>query len=179
MPEEWSAWVTESDGALRVGRVVRALTGAALVGALAVAVATLVTGKPADWETWLLLPGMPILVAGQLWGIATLLSRKAERPPATVGEWWSRVKRQAGTRTDPREFFFSGLPTSQANLFIALPAIAGIFWVGSAWGGSEPDAAAALMAFYAMQTGMSTAELARRRAAQIPHDRAETVSDTA
>jgi cobalamin biosynthesis protein CbiD len=65
-------------------------TGAAASAAVAIVLANLIRGREVPGVTVLLFAGIPIPVAGQLWGIATLLGRRnrAEggRPQVALAE---------------------------------------------------------------------------------------------
>jgi hypothetical protein len=83
MPEQWTAWILDSRGALRVGRAVCAALAVWLLVAAAILLAYFGHGRATDGITWLLAPAIPTLVAGQVWAIAILLARlnRAEGGP--------------------------------------------------------------------------------------------------
>jgi hypothetical protein len=166
-------WVTQSSGALRIGRVVRAVASLAFVGALTVVIATLVAGRSTHWAHWLLLPGIPVLIAGQLWAVAVQMGRlRVLMASGRPRKWWQGRFSQG----DVRRALFGGLPTWQTGLFFAAEIAAGVTATVS-----EPDshwfpspqrfAAAAFMGFYAAHAAVSSAELARREAEQFARDR--------
>lgn len=179
---EWRPFVLESPGALRVGSALRATSGTALAIALAVVVTTLITDRPIPHAGLLLIPAIPIVVAGQLWAIAAMVARRPSR------------------RRDPRAFFFEGLPKRAANALVAVfygcwvtaaltflsltsggPGSAGAgcryrleshgtfrcvshatyVHVGAA---EQRFASAVLAGFFVIHLGVSAAELVRRRA---------------
>ena len=71
-----------------------------MIVAVAIVLVTLLTDRPIP-DVWLLLiPGMPILVAGQLWAIFLLNSRL----PRPQGSWQSRWSTQVQTQRNPRTF---------------------------------------------------------------------------
>jgi len=76
MPEGWTVWVLDSEGAVRVGRGICSATGAAASVALAIVLTNLIRGRAVPGVTILLVVGIPTLVAGQLWAVAILLGRR-------------------------------------------------------------------------------------------------------
>lgn len=116
MPEEWTAWILDSRGALRVGRAVCAAVAAGPFVAAAILVANFTRGRAIDGITLLLALAIPTLVAGQVWAIAILLARlnRAEGGPPR----WHWPGRGIGW-PDPRRLF-EGLPWRLAALFAAL-----------------------------------------------------------
>jgi hypothetical protein len=113
MAEQWTAWVLDSSGAIRVGRAVCVATAAGAAVAAAILIANLVRGKVMGIGL-LLVPAIPILVAGQLRGVATLLGRR-NRAEGGPPRW-----RWAGTELDLRRFFFAGLPLRQADALLVI-----------------------------------------------------------
>jgi hypothetical protein len=193
MQQSTSLWLSESNGALVLGRVVRALTSLAAVVAILLVLALLVRVKPLPHPHWLVAAGIPILLIGQAWGMAALLAFKA----ATRGRW-SR---------DPRRFMFLGLPAWQANVVTAifflavLSAATAAFVLMPAGGPRSPTrhcryplsdhgyitcvsheryvtvgtaeqrfAASVFAGFFVAQAGISAAALARRRANRLDVD---------
>jgi hypothetical protein len=197
MPEGWTAWVLESEGALRVGRAICVATATGAVVAAALVLANLMRGKVPGLGL-LLVPAIPIVAAGQLWGIATLIGRRNRAEGGPPRRRWASIE------LDPRRFFFAGLPSWQATSLLAV-ALAGFLIGGHAFeylgqGGPAPPsrrcryrlddhgryhcvsrstyvaardaeqrlAAAFFGSFFLVQFGMAAAELRRRRVT-APH----------
>jgi hypothetical protein len=127
--------MTESSDSLRVGRLVAVLTTIAAVLALFVVLLTLITDRPVHWAHWLLWPGIPILVLGQLWAMALLIPReRGARDP--LSRWWSPRYVSA---EDSRRLIFVGLPRALARalatLFVLLWLTAGVTFFSLLSGG--------------------------------------------
>jgi hypothetical protein len=167
------SWVTKSSEALRIGRAVSALTNLGFLGALSVVVATLVDRRASSWAHWLLLPGIPVLIVGQLWAVAVQTARL--RPLKTPGNR-SKWRRRLSNR-DVEQALLRGLPTWRLYLLYGLAVVATVIIEVSSPGfhGFHPSpprfAATVFMMFYAFQAAISTAELARRREEQLARDR--------
>jgi hypothetical protein len=80
MDEGWRDWILESKAAVRVGRTVCVVAAVGFVAAAAIILANFARGRGIPGVAWLLAPAIPALVAGQLWGIAVLLSRRDPIP---------------------------------------------------------------------------------------------------
>ena len=185
MQKSTSVWLLESNRAIVVGLVVRALTSVAAAVAILLVLALLVRGEPLPRAHWLLVPAIPVVLIGQAWCMVVLLASRPARGR------WSR---------DPRRFMFSGLPAWQANVVTAIFFLAGIsaataaFVLQPAGGPRSPTrhckyplsdhgyitcvsheryvtvgaaeqrfAISVLAGFFVAQAGMSAAALARRR----------------
>ena len=116
MPEQWTVWILDSRGALRVGRAVCATLAVGLLAAIAILGVNFGRGRATDGITWLLALAIPTLVAGQVWAIAVLLARlnRAEGGPPR----WYWPGRTTGW-PDPRRLF-EGLPWWLAAVSLAL-----------------------------------------------------------
>lgn len=100
------AWLTTSSTALRVNRWLSLAAGVAALIAAVVAATTLVTNTPLSGIEVLLIPGIPLLIFGQLWTILVLNARL----PKPAGGWLAKWKAQMQAQRSQREFFFGGLP---------------------------------------------------------------------
>lgn len=111
----WRAWLTTSSTALRIDRGLALVAGCAALLASVVATATLVTNQPLAGIETLLIPGIPLLVVGQLWTIGILNARL----PQPAGGWRARWTAQVWAQRSPRAFFFGGLPAGAAYALLA------------------------------------------------------------
>lgn len=76
----WRDWVVHSPAALTVGRVVSATAAMSAAVAMAIEVAAFISGRPVAHVHPLLVVDIPVLVAGQVWGVAwTNLRRPRQR----------------------------------------------------------------------------------------------------
>ena len=71
----WREWMTNSEASFQIDRLVVWAAGGCLIVATAVVLVTLLTDRPICGSGLLLILGMPILFAGQLWAIFLLNSR--------------------------------------------------------------------------------------------------------
>lgn len=99
------AWLTTSSTALRVDRWLSLAAGVAAALAAVVAATTLVTHTPLFGIEILLIPGIPLLILGQLWTILVLNARLPKPTGGWLGKWKAQMQAQS-----QREFFFGGLP---------------------------------------------------------------------
>lgn len=136
MTDDWTAWVLDSEGAIRTGRAVCVATGAGAVVAGAILLANLVHGKIDGLG--LFVPGIPILLGGQLWAIAVLVARQKRVDRGESDRWWFRKTRAS------RQWAFEGLPRWQATVLdvigvvCVLTAIVAMLQMISYRGGPEP-----------------------------------------
>ena len=170
MPEEWSDWLIRSNGALRVSRAVRALAAAGFVVAFGVVLGTLLSGERFHHPAWVLIPGIPVVIAGQVWSIAILLSRQQEGVVGSARKW------RVPFTGDTLQLLFGDLPRGRASFFVALVFLAevatfGIPAINSTGSPPQRFAAGVFMAFYAIHAGVSSAELARRRESDFARER--------
>jgi hypothetical protein len=77
---------------------------------------TLVAQRPVPDVGALLIPGIPLLVVGQLWAISLISARLSDRS-RRVRE---RIAAQRREQRNPKEFFFPDLPASTANAITAI-----------------------------------------------------------
>jgi hypothetical protein len=123
---DWREWVTESPRARSISRGAGATAAIGLTFVVAVALATLVRGRPFGSAGALIVPGVLVVLAGQAWAIAILLARRpVEQRPRRP---WNLRRNRAVAERDPRRFFFDGLPIRQAN---ALVAVAFLGWLAA------------------------------------------------
>jgi hypothetical protein len=109
-------WMTDSAASLLIDRLVVWAAGAGLVVAIAIVLVTLLTDRPIPDIGLLLIPGMPILFAGQRWVIFLLNSRF----PRPHGNWRSRWSAQVQAQRNPRTFLFGSLRNTYAFGLIAV-----------------------------------------------------------
>ena len=129
------------------------------------------TGRSAHWAHWLLIPGIPILIAGQLWTVALQMScvraLTAATPPRA---WWRRRYSQMDI---VRALFVGDSSTAERVLFFTAEAAAAVTAATSDpvfhWFHPSPQrfAAGVFMGFYAAHAAACSAEIARRRAEQL------------
>jgi hypothetical protein len=77
--------------------------------AAVIVVATVLGGRLPE-VALLLIPGIPLLVVGQLWAILVMKARM----PSVSGGWRTRMSTQMRGQINPRTFFFPGLPKQAA-----------------------------------------------------------------
>lgn len=104
----WRVWLTTSSTALRIDRGLALAAGSAALLAALVATITLITNQPVSGVEALLIPGLPLLLVGQLWTIVVLNGRL----PQPSGGWWTRWSAHVRAQRKQREFLFGGLPRS-------------------------------------------------------------------
>lgn len=114
------AWTVTSERAGRLNRAVLALAAAGVLAAATVTALAVLLGRPTPGVGWLLVGGVPALIAGQLWMIACMRQRQAREPGARA----PRV-----TWSSPSEFFFGPLRWTVAWPLLAL-AVCG--WLAGA-----------------------------------------------
>jgi hypothetical protein len=191
-------WILGSEGALRISRAICVIAGCGLVVSMALVVFDLVYRRQLSGATILLVPAVPAIAAGQIWGLMVLGVRRPQNVRKT--RWSYRVSAPPG-ETTAREFFFDGLPKIPSYALLAVAAIGWLAamtaWPGLVNGGpasptagcpyrlndhgvyscvsrrtfdhagaaSQRFASGIVSGFFAIQLGMSAAELARRRRA--------------
>jgi hypothetical protein len=183
---DWRGWVIGSTAAVRIGRTECVLAVVALATAATIALATLATDRPIPRVGALLFVAFPLAFAGQVWGLATLSARRSNwremRPrdprrfffeglpalPATalvavfVFGWIAGMLTfQSLTSGGPT----SGVPSCPYRLVNhgSYKCVSQHTYVHV--GAAEQRFAASIFAgFFAIQLGMSAAELRRRRA---------------
>lgn len=115
--------------------------GVCASGALIVAIAALVRDKPLHAADLLVIPAIPVLVAGQLWVLALM----GNRTPRVVGNSRGRTAANLANQMNPRRLFFGALPDWAAysllgvaflGWFLAMTCIGGI----SSGGPTSPTA---------------------------------------
>lgn len=112
----WRWWITESPASLVIDRLLALAAAIGLLVAAAIVLGTLITDRPIPAGGLLLVPGIPIVFAGQLWAIFVLNSRM----PRPWGGWWARWSAQVKVQWNPRTFFFPSLPRTYAYALIAV-----------------------------------------------------------
>ena len=138
-PSNWQVWFTASPASLRVDRWLAGGAGLAAVVAAVIVVVTVVGGRPLPGVDLLLIPGIPLLGAGQVWAILVGRARMAN----ANGGWRAKMSTQMKAQGNPRTFFFPWLPKQAAY---GLPAA---FFLGGGW-------LAAMTAFPALSQGSPT-----------------------
>jgi hypothetical protein len=111
---------------------------AAAIAAVIVAV-TLVADRPVPDAGPLLIPGIPLLVVGQLWAIAIISARR----PRSARGFRERLAAQWRGQLSSRTVFFPDLPAPAAHAIGAIFVLAGIaaFTAISSLGQGGPSAA--------------------------------------
>lgn len=119
--------------AQRISGAVCVLAGCGFLVAATIAVLDLLLARPVTGVTWLLIPGVPVLIAGQVWSIWILIGRL----PPRRNRSWSPFRRRLRT-TD----LFAGLPPPAMVAVVAVFFLAWISGVSSfpylQSGGPEP-----------------------------------------
>jgi uncharacterized protein DUF2510 len=116
----WQRWATTSPTALLLDRWLFRAAGAGAAIAAVVIALTVVEDRPVGGVGLLLLPGIPLVFAGQLWAIG-LINARRPRPP---GGWRTRMRAQVQMQMNPRAFFFPTLPKATAY------GVMGLFFLG-------------------------------------------------
>ncbi len=80
--ESSQGWVTNSKAALRISRAVCVVAACGLAVTVFLVLAALARDRPFGSTAWLLIPGVPALALGQIWGIVV------------VGARWPRTERR-------------------------------------------------------------------------------------
>jgi hypothetical protein len=135
-------------------------TATGAVVAAAIVLANLSRGK-VDGLDLLLVPAIPTVVAGQLWGIALLLGRR-NRTEGARPKW--RFRR---TERDPRRLFFQGLPPRCRYRLVnhgEYTCVSRSTYI-AARDAEQRLVAGVLGGFFVVQFGSAAAELRRRRVA--------------
>jgi hypothetical protein len=115
---DWRNWLTSSTTSLLIDRGIALGAGIGALAGLVVVASTFLTSRPIPGLALLLIPGVPVLVAGQFWVIGVLNARL----PQPGGGWWSTWKSQVRAQKNSRKFLFGALPAP-----VAYPLIAAIF----------------------------------------------------
>jgi hypothetical protein len=106
----------------------------AVVAALAIAASALAAGRPLGGVVWLLLPGVPLLVAGQVWTIVVLSARNPSARRRGRFGLSVRVRgRGAGHRLLFGDFLPKWLVTGVMALFVVAwcVGVTSFVWLGN------------------------------------------------
>ena len=159
-------WVVRSPFAGQINNVLMVLSGvAALICLVVVLTLDLSNSQRYPDILWLLFIGVPVLVAGQLWTIFLLNTRKYPNgPPSRWSPFGSRVR--IGT-------IFGGAPKWIPVLMAALILIGWssfLFHSSLSHHATAPDPAGILLFFFAFHWGVETAEHYRRKGPNDPNE---------
>ena len=102
-------------------RLMRAAAIAALVAGVIV-VHTIVFDRPLPGVSALLVPGIPLLAAGQIRVVSIILGRR----PQPSGGWLRRMRAQLEWNHDMHRFFFEGLSGRAANALLAVVLLSSV-----------------------------------------------------
>jgi hypothetical protein len=102
--------MTNSEASFLIDRLVVRAAGGCLSVATVIVLVTLLTDRPIPDIELLLIPGVPILFAGQLWAIFLLNSRL----PWPRGSWLSRWSAQVHAQRSLRTVLFGSLSNTLA-----------------------------------------------------------------
>ncbi len=104
----WQRWVLESNASVRVGQSVAVGAGVGLLVCASIVLMTLATQRPIAVAAapLLLIPGIPLIAVGQLWGITVLKARGPQPSGWLQMQYGSRRL----TRRESSKLFFGGLP---------------------------------------------------------------------
>lgn len=105
----WDASETTDRWLMRAAATAALVTGVIVVHAL-------VFGRPLPSVALLLLPGVPLLFAGQIRVISIVQTRR----PQPLGGWLDRMAARARWNRDPRSVFFAGLSRPATNALLAV-----------------------------------------------------------
>jgi hypothetical protein len=87
------------------------ITACGLVVSVGLVLFDLIFDRQLSAADWLLIPGIPAVALGQVWGLIVL----GARHPQDVRRRWFRSSVKARPGESARRFFFEGLPKLQAN----------------------------------------------------------------
>jgi hypothetical protein len=109
------SWFLGSPASLRIDQLLAALAGFAALVAVVVILTDLINDQPVTGLDLLLVPAIPLLVAGQVWVIIVLNARG----PRLSGPWRTRMATASASRRGQLVRFFGGLPKgARVGLFV-------------------------------------------------------------
>jgi hypothetical protein len=113
-------WILGSKGALRISRAICVVACCGLIVSMGLVVFDLIYWRQLSGATILLIPAIPAIAAGQIWGLMVLGARRPQNVRKT--RWSYRVSARPD-ETTAREFFFDGLPRLPSYALLALAAL--------------------------------------------------------
>lgn len=113
-------WILGSEGALRISRAICVIAGCGLIVSILLAVFDLVYQRQLSLAAILLIPAVPAIAAGQIWGLMVIGARRPQNARKT--RWSYRVSARWNEAT-AREFFFDGLPKTPSYVLLAVAAL--------------------------------------------------------
>lgn len=128
---DWRSWIARSPRARTFDQLVAGAAGLSALVAFLIGLTALIRDKPLPGVAILVLPAVPILLAGQLWTIALVNART----PRHGGSWREQMRATRALRRDSRKFFFGELDAKLARLLLALAFLGWLSAMSAAFSG--------------------------------------------